>query len=540
MQKALYFLFIGFFIHVILSAQTTVKGTVTGYDGKPMKMANVVLTELPDYVGVKSVIADSNGLFSITVDTAGIWMLRFSGVSHKSHVMALYVAEPETITVNIQLGTYDYVKDFSGAKVTGNFNNWYPLSAVPMQKQSDGTYVVEIETSLDSVIYQLKYVRDAGDIEGTQADKYVTNKSESYHSVVAVKNNKAKIIFDTQKLSPSNQLLKIAFVNTDSSAIKFSSYFDEFQRYQNSYQSAFNAFMQSRGRMGKFEFDLSGITTFLKKHLQEETDDALLKELHILYLAVAVNNKLNDNSNYQSALEKISPSSPLWLLNPHHIYYALNHSGYSEQKQDEYVQQVLKSNPVSRVKTAVLFDEFHAAKYSGQEEKATMYYEMLISQYGNTPEAAQVKKLFPHQLDLMIGRPVPKFSAISMDDSTKIFTNEFFKGKYTLLHFWASAYKPAADEISQLQKVYKKYRAKNFEILSFSVDTTQQQVLNFRKAKQKMPWRHSFLGAELENKVVRDFQVNAIPKYFLIDQNGNLAATGNKLSEIALEEKLKN
>jgi peroxiredoxin len=520
-------------------AQTTVTGKVTGSDGMPMSMATVILTQLPDFKPVKSVSVDKNGGFKITIATNGIWMLRFTGVHHREHFVALYIDKQKRIDLNLQLGTYDYLADFDSVKVTGNFNNWYPLSAVPMQKQPDGLYTAEIQTKADSVVYRLLYVRSGDAIEGTQADKYEYNGSGSYNSIIATKGGKARIVFDPRKLFRSGKPAEVTFLNGDSTSSKFARIYEEFRHYQDMYQSAFKDYVVTRSRSGHPRFDWSGAKSSIESQLKSETNSVLRGELYMNYLSLAVTNKQTDASIYRTVLEKISPTSTLWLLNPHSIYYALNHSDFTEEQRDKYVHQVISGNPVPRIKSVVLFDEFHVAKYSGKVKKAAEYYYRLISQLGDTPEAEKIQRSYPHEIDLMISRPVPAFSVGSMEDSTKTYSSRSFKGKYYLMDFWATTGKQCIREMKTLHEAYRKFTAKNFEMLSLSVDSTYETVVKFRQGKWKMPWLHAFLGSNPDNKVITDFQVITVPKRYLIDPDGNLVAMGKDLNGSRLEQTLK-
>jgi peroxiredoxin len=519
--------------------QTTVTGKVTGSEGKPMLVATVILSQLPDLKPVESVGVSSKGEFEFTIDTNGIWMLQFTGVHHQEHDVALYVDRQKKVGLNVQLAAYDYLGSFDAVKVTGNFNNWYPLSASPMQKQSDGTYTAEIETKVDSLVYQLMYVRRGDACEGTQADRYASNASGSYNSIVAATHGKVRIVFDPRKLLRSDKPAKVSFSNSESTTSKFARIYDEFRHYQDTYQSAFKGYMKTRDRSGHFSFDWSGAVSSIENQLKNETNSLLREELYMNYLSLAVIKKTTDTSFYRTVLKNIPPTSPIWLLDPHSMYYALNHAAFTEQQRDSYVLQVINGNPVARIKSVLLFDEFHVAKYSGKPKKAAEYYYGLVSQLGDTPEAERIQRSYPHEIDLMIGRPVPAFSVVSMRDSTKTYDNGSFKGSYYLMDFWATTGKQCIREMENLHDAYRKFKAKNFEMLSLSVDSTYETVVKFRQGKWKMPWLHAFLGSNPDNKVVTDFQVITVPKRYLIGPDGNLVAMGKDLDGSRLEQTLK-
>ncbi|HUI30538.1 MAG TPA: thioredoxin-like domain-containing protein [Candidatus Acidoferrales bacterium] len=538
MLRSACFLFAALFWSFLGHAQTKVTGTVDGFDGKPMLCANVTLLRLPDYSPVKSVVVERDGKFEINIDSSGIWVLQFSGVFHQEHMTLLYIDKPGAIDVDVRLAAYHYLNDLDGAKVNSNVNNWYILKAVPMQKELGGTYSANIETNADSILYRLLGVREGDQVEGTQADKYVYNGTGGYNCVVTATNGRVGIILDPKKLPRSEKPERIAFVGTDPVISRFAEIYDELQHCRTTYQSALKNYIMSRTAQKQSKMDFSPILSSIKKEIKHERNKVLRRELYLNYITVAMMARQLDKSIYRESLKQISPSSIVWLVNPHSVYYALGHSGLTQIEQNKYVNEVLDENPEDRIKSALLYDEFMVAKLSEQTETAAHYYGLLTGRFQNTPEGQQLIKTLPHEYELRAGRSVPPFSLVSIDDSTKIISNETLKGKYYLLNFWATTDTESVDEVKLLSDVYEGYRHSNFEILSLSVDSISQNVTEFRKSKVKMPWLNAFLGKDINNEVVREFQANTIPDLILVNPRGIIVALGNELVGGNLEKKL--
>jgi len=80
---------------------------------------------------------------------------------------------------------HDAIKGANGVKILGDFNNWSPVSGVPM-KLSNGNYsaVIELPTGRD---YQFRYLGDNGVWENDHAaDAYVEVPYEVANSVVSL------------------------------------------------------------------------------------------------------------------------------------------------------------------------------------------------------------------------------------------------------------------------------------------------------------------------------------------------------------------
>ncbi len=376
----------------LASAQTIVKGRVVGVDGEPMTGANVSLAPSDKAKSLKIVQADKNGKFTITIDSIGIWMLQFAGVGHQDYRIALYVDRSQTIEMAVNLESYRYLQDFSEARVVGDFNRWYVLSGVPLAKRVDGTYEAEIETNGDTVAYRLNGVRDGGPIEGTQADRYVYEDTNGYVSVLGVRPGKVKIVFDPSKFPRSRQKARVTFVRASKTIPRFAAIYNEFQRYQKDYIVAQKDFLRSGKARKDFNFDWSGPLSWFEKQIKHEKIGIMREVLSLCRLSIARTAARIDTSICASCLREISAASRIWSLDPHGMFYALSHSGWTEDRREAYIQRTLKKNPDGRVKAGLLYDLYMVAKLSLQNQKAEEYFHLLVEGYGETPEAALVKQ----------------------------------------------------------------------------------------------------------------------------------------------------
>ena len=90
------------------------------------------------------------------------------------------------------------------------------------------------------------------------------------------------------------------------------------------------------------------------------------------------------------------------------------------------------------------------------------------------------------------------------------------KGKVILVDFWASWCAPCREELPVLEALYKKYRAKGFEIVGVNLDQSPDNVQRFLS------------GTPLSFRVVHDrgravagrYAPTKMPSSFLIDRKG--------------------
>jgi len=97
------------------------------------------------------------------------------------------------------------------------------------------------------------------------------------------------------------------------------------------------------------------------------------------------------------------------------------------------------------------------------------------------------------------------------------------KGKYIYIDVWATWCGPCIAEIPALKEVEKKYHNKNIEFVSISIDT--------EKAYDK--WKQMVVDKELggvqlladanwKSQFITDYKINGIPRFILIDPDGNI------------------
>ncbi len=118
------------------------------------------------------------------------------------------------------------------------------------------------------------------------------------------------------------------------------------------------------------------------------------------------------------------------------------------------------------------------------------------------------------------GKPSPKFldfenykgGTTSLDD---------LKGKYVYIDVWATWCGPCKQQIPFLKKIEDKYHGKNIEFVSISTDRP-----NKYDAWKKMIVDRNMGGIQLyagnNNTFSRDYQINSIPRFILVDPEGNI------------------
>ena len=156
---------------------------------------------------------------------------------------------------------------------------------------------------------------------------------------------------------------------------------------------------------------------------------------------------------------------------------------------------------------------------------------------------AQVEQQMAQQAaaDLIkVGQPAPDISLQGPDGKTH--TLSALKGKVVLLDFWASWCGPCRRANPHVVEIYKKYKAKGFDVFSVSLDgvdprqNLSPEETERRKAEGKVKWVDAIKQDKLEwpnhesdlrhwgSAPAATYGVSAIPKTFLIGKDGNIIA----------------
>ncbi len=130
---------------------------------------------------------------------------------------------------------------------------------------------------------------------------------------------------------------------------------------------------------------------------------------------------------------------------------------------------------------------------------------------------------------LAVGQPAPTFESLTPNNQPVKLAD--FKGKYTLVDFWASWCVPCREENPNLVKQYHAYKDKGFTILGVSLDgnpgswmrAIQQDGLEWTNVSDLQQW-----GSE----VVGLYRIQAIPTSYLLDPQGVIIAKNLRGAEL--------
>lgn len=530
------------------NSQSIIAGKLLGCNGKPMPMAHVFVDggmghhqpfpQLND-ISYAQAVVDSNGGFTISTTELGSLNLVFTGAGHQLLQIPIILEQPTMIELTAQLKQIDYVSDFSGVEVRYDFQkDAHGSSIAKMKRQSDGTYIAEIKTDKSQFAYLLRNIgksTDARGINGTSSDMYEYLSEGNYASIVYSTNGVAKIIFDPSKIVQNNSPENVTFADTNSLHARFFNLYQQSLKNARLFKTAQKEYLLSGKSFKTFSYNWSFAIKALKEKLVVEHNPILRHELILEYLELfGLSPTKIDTIFVRKLLKEVPPTSPVWV---YHGTLAFESKKYHPGG-DKFFEKILNQHPSRSFKATLLFWACTYAQAEKNVKAYTISFYDLVNKFGDTP-AGKYGKTILHPKDKIVpGATIPPFSFVSLDDPKKEFTNQSFSGKYLLIDFWGTWCPGCIAEMVYLHKVYKKFKEKNFEILSIAGNDSPERVQRFRATKWKMPWSNAMLDPGKAPDVYLAFELQAFPHPILISPTGEILALGNNLGGDNLEKTL--
>jgi len=147
--------------------------------------------------------------------------------------------------------------------------------------------------------------------------------------------------------------------------------------------------------------------------------------------------------------------------------------------------------------------------------------------------------------ELPKGAPSPSFESYENYDGSKTSLSDL-KGNYTYIDVWATWCGPCKAEIPSLKQIEKDYHGKNIAFVSMSIDDDRSHNGSWELANED--WKVMVADKNLggiqvfapkgwKSKFIRDYKINSIPRFILIDPDGNIVdASAPRPSDPALRE----
>jgi len=520
---------------------TVVTGTLLGADGKPMPVAHVHLTPVIAMDGITSGTVGPDGRYALASTHTGAFMLRFTGVNHGSaFVPILLTGSSSTIVIDVQLARYKYADTIDKVLVIGDWNHFDFGTGRPMIKQPDGRYTLEVESTEDTLAYQLLGLTENRSINGTSADRYFYDGGGDYRSVLRVAKGKTTIVFDPRRLDRRPSTQRITWREPASFAARFADAYKSVQRIANAY---FDSAAAARARKDSLRYDWTAGLRELTTRIGQDRDALIEQELLLGLIQITSLGAHPDSTLVARAPREIRPTSPLWSFHQGYMVMQMfvfgRHPTVSprETLKDTasanaalaYLDSMAARHPDRRTRAGALATAVQIAMAINQMPRGNEYFLRLGAEYPESPMLGFLRARYAPDRVLRVGVAVPSFHFAALTDSTQSYTRESMLGKVYLLDFWATWCGPCIGDMPYLHAAFDTLHAKGLEILSVSLDQDPGDVTKFLTGEWKMPWQHAFARGGFTNPSMRQFEIVFIPRMALVGRDGNIIAVDDDL-----------
>jgi thiol-disulfide isomerase/thioredoxin len=241
---------------------------------------------------------------------------------------------------------------------------------------------------------------------------------------------------------------------------------------------------------------------------------------------------VRDNFNHQ-ILNNISQEE--WLISDIYqrtiTYYYQRCLLYLDKKKDkslevnlDYILEMVSQAYKGTVRDYALTDMMNSSlefsksldKLMSYKKKFEPYVQSLKDSFYQELIARKFAEKEAYLLANQTGKPAPSFTLT--DHEGKKHRLEDFIGKVVLLDFWASWCKPCREETPYLKEIHEQYED-DIALISIAVRDFPDKWIKAIE-KDSMQWLQLL---DKEGKVDKAYHTNAIPRYIIIDKQGNIA-----------------
>ena len=207
--------------------------------------------------------------------------------------------------------------------------------------------------------------------------------------------------------------------------------------------------------------------------------------------------------------------------------------GYSDSS-DFFVlfqQELADSDLKPAIKDRLGFD---SSKYGFSYAKdVDLYYKIYMSFVSNEEYKNKFQEHY-NTIKLARGSSSPNFNLV--DANNKWYSLDHFKGKYIYIDLWASWCLPCIKQIPHLKNLEKKYGEKvNFVSIAWN-DNKDKWIKALKKFELS---GHQLYAPDKKDDFFQFYDVNSLPRFILLDKNGNIIESNAKQpSDKSLDKQL--
>ena len=198
-----------------------------------------------------------------------------------------------------------------------------------------------------------------------------------------------------------------------------------------------------------------------------------------------------------------------------------------QQQRIAYMKQFVSEHPNSIVAALVINNNLI---FYLDPEESVIYADRFDLVNSKSPWVQSIKEKASLANSISIGQPFADISLPTPDGNEIALSDYAGKGKYVLIHFWASWSKPCRADNPQLVKLYHTYREKGFEMVGISLDKDKTEWIRAINA-DALVWPQMSDLKFWQSKGAGLYSVNSVPYFVLLDKDGKILHKGTHHDE---------
>jgi thiol-disulfide isomerase/thioredoxin len=254
-----------------------------------------------------------------------------------------------------------------------------------------------------------------------------------------------------------------------------------------------------------------------------------------VYQMAAFFAEVDSSSQARKVLKAISPDSPVWKIGSPWVLGAFP----DPNEAAHFAEEIAAGQDDESLRAGYLgfaLDVYHRQE---DEKNFVRLYNDFMKEFAAYPQWLEgIKTRIPLNRKIAVGKIVPDFKFVSLDDSNQLITPGELRGKIYLIDLWATWCSPCVSEMKNLHHVYEQFKSRGFTIVSISFDDTPEVVANFRQKRWNMPWYNAFAGRYGGEKSNQVFEQQGLPRAILVNADGIIVAIDKQMKDGKLEKLL--
>lgn len=172
-----------------------------------------------------------------------------------------------------------------------------------------------------------------------------------------------------------------------------------------------------------------------------------------------------------------------------------------------------------KIKNTLLFEFANFNLNNAKDVDA--FYKAFTENSTNEKNNAAILEKYNLKTGLNKGKPSPKFVNYDNYKGGKTSLDDL-KGKYLYIDIWATWCRPCLNEIPALKNLEKQFHGKNIEFVSISIDQASDYEKWKNMIKEKELTGIQLFATPNEMSFIENYQVEGIPRFIIIDAQGNI------------------